>query len=192
MIRRPPRSTLFPYTTLFRSGPKHLRKKISRDQMENMVGSLIERLTMPCHIALADAGLDAEDIDEVVLVGGMTRMPRVQKKVEEIFLQPPNKGLNPDEVVAIGAAIQGGVLKGEINWSAEDNQTRVSIHVLQGEREMASDNKSRGRFELVNIPPQPMGVQQIEVTFEVDANGILHVSAKDIETGRSEERRVGK
>src|SRR3990167_5197746 len=222
MIRRPPRSTLFPYTTLFRSGPKHLRKKISRDQMENMVGNLIERLAMPCHIALADAGLDAEDIDEVVLVGGMTRMPQVQKKVEEIFLQSPNKGLNPDEVVAIGAAIQGGVLKGDIKdvilldvvpisigletkggvftrliprnttipvkrgeifSTAEDNQTMVSIHVVQGEREMASDNKSLGRFELVDIPPQPMGVQQIEVTFEVDANGILHVSAKDIETG---------
>ena len=211
-----------PFIAADSSGPKHLRKKISRDQMENMVGSLIERLAMPCHIALADAGLDAEDIDEVVLVGGMTRMPRVQKKVEEIFLQPPNKGLNPDEVVAIGAAIQGGVLKGEIKdvilldvvpisigletkggvftrliprnttipvkrgeifSTAEDNQTMVSIHVLQGEREMASDNKSLGRFELVDIPPRPMGVPQIEVTFEVDANGILHVSAKDIETG---------
>ena len=211
-----------PFIAADSSGPKHLRKKISRDQMENMVGSLIERLTMPCHIALADAGLDAEDIDEVVLVGGMTRMPRVQKKVEEIFLQPPNKGLNPDEVVAIGAAIQGGVLKGEIKdvilldvvpisigletkggvftrliprnttipvkrgeifSTAEDNQTMVSIHIVQGEREMASYNKSLGRFELVDIPPQPMGVPQIEVTFEVDANGILHVSAKDIETG---------
>lgn len=192
-----------------------------------MVSDLIERLAMPCHIALADAGLEAKAIDEVILVGGMTRMPRVQKKVEEIFLRPPHKGVNPDEVVAIGAAIQGSVLRGELKdiilldviplsigletkggvftrlipknttvptrkseifSTAQDNQTMVSIHILQGEREMAQDNKSLGRFELVDIPPQPMGVPQIEVTFDIDANGILHVSAKDLGTG--EERSI--
>jgi molecular chaperone DnaK len=216
-----------PFISADRSGPKHLKKKITRSQLEKMVDDLIERLVMPCCIALADAGLAAKDIDEVILVGGMTRMPRVQKKVEEVFLRQPHKGVNPDEVVAIGAAIQGSVLQGELKdiilldviplsigletkggvftrlipknttvptrkseifSTAQDNQTMVSIHILQGEREMAQDNKSLGRFELVDIPPQPMGVPQIEVTFDIDANGILHVSAKDLGTG--EERSI--
>ena len=216
-----------PFISADGSGPKHLKKKITRSQLEKMVDDLIERLTMPCCIALADAGLAAKDIDEVILVGGMTRMPRVQKKVEEVFLRQPNKGVNPDEVVAIGAAIQGSVLQGELKdiilldviplsigletkggvftrlipknttvptrkseifSTAQDNQTMVSILILQGEREMAQDNKSLGRFELVDIPPQPMGVPQIEVTFDIDANGILHVSAKDLGTG--EERSI--
>jgi len=197
--------------------------------MEKMVDDLIERLVMPCHIALSDSGLEAKDIDEVILVGGMTRMPRVQKKVEEIFVRQPHKGVNPDEVVAIGAAIQGGVLKGEVKdiilldviplsigletkggvftklilrnttvptkksqifSTAQDNQTMVAIHVLQGEREMAADNKSLGRFELVDIPPQPMGVPQIEVMFDIDANGILHVSAKDMGTGKEQSIKI--
>src|SRR3989338_5761682 len=218
-----------PFISADKSGPKHLRKKISRSQMERLVYDLVERLTMPCHIALSDSGLDAKDIDEVILVGGMTRMPRVQKKVEEIFSKPPNKGVNPDEVVAIGASIQGGVLKGEVKdiilldviplsigvetkggvftklihrnttvptkksqifSTAQDNQTMVSIHVVQGERELAKDNKSLGRFELVDIPPQPMGVPQIEVAFDIDANGILHVSAKDLGTSKEQSIKI--
>ncbi|OGP46464.1 MAG: molecular chaperone DnaK [Deltaproteobacteria bacterium GWF2_42_12] len=218
-----------PFISADKSGPKHLRKKISRSQMERLVDDLVERLTMPCHIALSDSGLDAKDIDEVILVGGMTRMPRVQKKVEEIFSKPPNKGVNPDEVVAIGASIQGGVLKGEVKdiilldviplsigvetkggvftklihrnttvptkksqifSTAQDNQTMVSIHVVQGERELAKDNKSLGRFELVDIPPQPMGVPQIEVAFDIDANGILHVSAKDLGTSKEQSIKI--
>ena len=218
-----------PFISADKSGPKHLRKKISRSQMERLVDDLVERLTMPCHIALSDSGLDAKDIDEVILVGGMTRMPRVQKKVEEIFSKPPNKGVNPDEVVAIGASIQGGVLKGEVKdiilldviplsigvetkggvftklihrnttvptkksqifSTAQDNQTMVSIHVVQGERELAKDNKSLGRFELVDIPPQPMGVPQIEVAFDIDANGILHVSAKELGTGKEQSIKI--
>ncbi|HBR18581.1 MAG: molecular chaperone DnaK [Deltaproteobacteria bacterium RIFCSPLOWO2_12_FULL_43_16] len=218
-----------PFISADKSGPKHLRKRISRSQMEKMVDDLIERLVMPCHIALSDSGLEAKDIDEVILVGGMTRMPRVQKKVEEIFVRQPHKGVNPDEVVAIGAAIQGGVLKGEVKdiilldviplsigletkggvftklilrnttvptkksqifSTAQDNQTMVAIHVLQGEREMAADNKSLGRFELVDIPPQPMGVPQIEVMFDIDANGILHVSAKDMGTGKEQSIKI--
>lgn len=218
-----------PFISADSAGPKHLRKKIIRSQLEKMVDDLIERLVMPCHIALLDAGLDSKDIDEVLLVGGMTRMPRVQKKVEEIFSKPPNKGVNPDEVVAIGAAIQGGVLKGEVKdiilldviplsigletrggvftkliprnttiptrksqifSTATDNQTMVAIHILQGEREMAQDNKSLGRFELVDIPPQPMGVPQIEVTFDIDANGILHVFAKDLDTGKEQSIKI--
>ncbi|MBI3398950.1 MAG: molecular chaperone DnaK, partial [Deltaproteobacteria bacterium] len=214
-----------PFISADSAGPKHLRKKITRSQLEKMADDLIERLVMPCHIALSDAGLDSKDIDEVLLVGGMTRMPRVQKKVEDIFLRSPNKGVNPDEVVAVGAAIQGGVLRGEVKdvilldvtplsigletrggvftklisrnttiptrksqilSTASDNQTMVSIHILQGEREMARDNKSLGRFELVDIPPQPMGFPQIEVTFDIDANGILHVSAKDLGSGKEQ------
>ncbi|MBI3753151.1 MAG: molecular chaperone DnaK [Deltaproteobacteria bacterium] len=218
-----------PFISADSSGPKHLRKKITRSQFEKMADDLIERLAMPCHIALSDAGLEPQDIDEVILVGGMTRMPKVQKKVEEIFQRPPHKGVNPDEVVAIGAAIQGGVLKGEVKdiilldviplsigletkggvftkliprnttvptrksqifSTAADNQTIVSIHILQGEREMAQDNKSLGRFELVDIPPQPMGVPQIEVTLDIDANGILHVFAKDLGTGKEQSVKV--
>lgn len=218
-----------PFISADNSGPKHLRKKITRSHLEKMADDLIERLVMPCHIALSDAGFEAKDIDEVILVGGMTRMPRVQKKVEEIFLKSPNKGVNPDEVVAIGAAIQGGVLKGEVKdiilldviplsigletrggvftkliarnttiptrksqvfSTASDNQTMVSIHILQGEREMAQDNKSLGRFELVDIPPQPMGIPQIEVTFDIDANGIFHVSAKDLGTGKEQSIKI--
>src|SRR3989338_6394641 len=218
-----------PFISADKSGPKHLRKRISRSQMEKMVDDLIERLVMPCHIALSDSGLEAKDIDEVILVGGMTRMPRVQKKVEEIFVRQPHKGVNPDEVVAIGAAIQGGVLKGEVKdiilleiiplsigvetkggvftklilrnttvptkksqifSTAQDNQTMVAIHVLQGEREMAADNKSLGRFELVDIPPQPMGVPQIDVMFDIDANGILHASAKDLGTSKEQSIKI--
>ena len=218
-----------PFISADSAGPKHLRKKITRSEFEKMTGDLVERLVMPCHIALSDAGLEPKDIDEAILVGGMTRMPRVVKKVEEIFSRPPNKGVNPDEVVAIGAAIQGGVLKGEVKdiilldviplsigletrggvftkliprnttiptrksqifSTASDNQTMVAIHILQGERELAADNKSLGRFELVDIPPQPMGVPQIEVTFDIDANGILHVFAKDIGTGKEQSIKV--
>lgn len=218
-----------PFISADSAGPKHLRKKITRSQLEKMADDLIERLVLPCHIALSDAGLEAKDIDEVLLVGGMTRMPRVQKKVEEIFSKPPNKGVNPDEVVAIGAAIQGGVLKGEVKdiilldviplsigletrggvftkliprnttiptrksqvfSTATDNQTMVAIHILQGEREMAADNKSLGRFELVDIPPQPMGVPQIEVTFDIDANGILHIFARDLDTGKEQSIKI--
>ena len=218
-----------PFISADSAGPKHLRKKITRSELERMVDDLIERLVMPCHIALSDAGLEPKDIDEAILVGGMTRMPRVVKKVEEIFYRLPNKGVNPDEVVAIGAAIQGGVLKGEVKdiilldviplsigletrggvftklisrnttiptrksqifSTASDNQTMVAIHILQGERELAADNKSLGRFELVDIPPQPMGVPQIEVTFDIDANGILHVFAKDIGTGKEQSIKV--
>ena len=218
-----------PFISADSAGPKHLRKKITRSELERMADDLIERLVMPCHIALSDAGLEPKDIDEAILVGGMTRMPRVVKKVEEIFSRPPNKGVNPDEVVAIGAAIQGGVLKGEVKdiilldviplsigletrgevftklisrnttiptrksqifSTASDNQTMVAIHILQGERELAADNKSLGRFELVDIPLQPMGVPQIEVTFDIDANGILHVFAKDIGTGKEQSIKV--
>ncbi|MEK7688930.1 MAG: molecular chaperone DnaK, partial [Deltaproteobacteria bacterium] len=218
-----------PFISADSAGPKHLRKKITRSELERMADDLIERLIMPCHIALSDAGLEPKDIDEAILVGGMTRMPRVIKKVEEIFYRPPHKGVNPDEVVAIGAAIQGGVLKGEVKdiilldviplsigletrggvftkliprnttiptrksqifSTASDNQTMVAIHILQGERELAADNKSLGRFELVDIPLQPMGVPQIEVTFDIDANGILHVFAKDIGTGKEQSIKV--
>jgi len=218
-----------PFISADSTGPKHLRKKITRSEFERMTRDITERLVMPCHIALSDAGLEPKEIDEAILVGGMTRMPMIVKKVEEIFLKSPNKGVNPDEVVAIGAAIQGGVLKGEVKdiilldviplsigletrggiftkliprnttiptkksqifSTASDNQTMVAIHILQGERELVSDNKSLGRFELVDIPQQPMGVPQIEVTFDIDANGILHVSAKDIGTGRGQSIKI--
>ena len=218
-----------PFITADQSGPKHLNIKLSRAKLESICEDLISKLVDPCKIALKDAGLTASDIDEIILVGGMTRMPAVQQKVKEIFGKEPNKGVNPDEVVAIGAAIQGGVLKGEVKdvllldvsplslgietlgsvmtklieknstipckksqifSTAADNQPAVSVHVLQGEREMAADNKTIGRFELVGIPAAPRGVPQIEVTFDIDANGILHVSAKDLGTGKEQSIRI--
>jgi len=218
-----------PFITADASGPKHLNLKLSRAKLENLVDDLIERTVGPCMTAIKDAGLSASDIDEVILVGGMTRMPKVQAKVHEIFGKEPHKGVNPDEVVAIGAAIQGGVLQGDVKdvllldvtplslgietlgsvttklieknttvptkksqifSTAADNQPAVSIHVLQGEREMAPDNKTIGRFELTDIPPAPRGVPQIEVTFDLDANGILSVSAKDLGTGKEQSIRI--
>ena len=218
-----------PFITADASGPKHLNIKLSRAKLECLVDDLIERTVGPCRTALKDAGLTASDIDEVILVGGMTRMPKVQEKVKEIFGKEPHKGVNPDEVVAIGAAIQGGVLQGDVKdvllldvtplslgietlggvttklieknttiptkksqifSTAADNQPAVSIHVLQGEREMAQDNKTIGRFELSEIPPAPRGVPQIEVTFDLDANGILHVSAKDLGTGKEQSIKI--
>ena len=214
-----------PFITADASGPKHLNIKLTRSKLENLVEDLINRVVGPCQTALKDAGLSAKDINEVILVGGMTRMPKVQEKVKEIFGQEPHKGVNPDEVVAVGAGIQGGVLKGEVKdvllldvtplslgietlggvftklieknttiptkrsqvfSTAADNQPAVSIHVLQGEREMVSGNKTLGRFELVGIPPAPRGVPQVEVTFDIDANGIVHVSAKDLGTGKEQ------
>ena len=218
-----------PFITADASGPKHLNVKLSRAKFEALVDDLVERTVGPCRTALKDAGLSPSDIDEVILVGGMTRMPKVQEKVKEIFGKDPHKGVNPDEVVAIGAAIQGGVLQGDVKdvllldvtplslgietlggvttklieknttvptkksqvfSTAADNQPAVSIHVLQGEREMAQDNKTIGRFELSDIPPAPRGVPQIEVTFDLDANGILHVSAKDLGTGKEQSIRI--
>ncbi|VAW39818.1 Chaperone protein DnaK [hydrothermal vent metagenome] len=218
-----------PFITADASGPKHLNAKLSRAKLEALVEDLIDRTEGPCRTALKDAGLTAADIDEVILVGGMIRMPKVQEKVKEIFGKEPHKGVNPDEVVAIGAAIQGGVLKGDVKdvllldvtplslgietlggvftklieknttvptkksqifSTAADNQPAVSIHVLQGEREMAQDNKTIGRFELTSIPPVPRGVPQIEVTFDLDANGILNVSAKDLGTGKEQAIRI--
>ena len=218
-----------PFITADQSGPKHLNIKLSRSKLESLVGDLLDKLVGPCKTALKDAGLSASEVDEVILVGGMTRMPAVQAKVQEIFGKTPSKGVNPDEVVAIGAGIQGGVLKGDVKdvllldvtplslgietlggvmtklieknttipckksqifSTAADNQPAVSVHVLQGEREMASDNKTIGRFELVGIPPAPRGVPQIEVTFDIDANGILNVSAKDLGTGKEQSIRI--
>jgi molecular chaperone DnaK len=214
-----------PFITADASGPKHLNVKITRAKLETIVADLLDKLEGPCRTALKDAGLGASDINEVILVGGMTRMPAVQERVKKIFGKDPHKGVNPDEVVAIGAAIQGGVLKGDVKdvllldvtplslgietlgsvmtrlieknttiptrksqvfSTAADNQPAVSIHVLQGEREMASGNKTLGRFELVGIPPAPRGVPQIEVTFDIDANGIVNVSAKDTATGKEQ------
>jgi len=218
-----------PFITADASGPKHLTMKLTRAKLESICAQLLAKLDGPCRTALKDAGLTASEIDEVILVGGMTRMPAVQKKVEDIFGKTPNKGVNPDEVVAIGAGIQGGVLKGDVKdvllldvtplslgietlgsvmtklieknttipcrksqtfSTAADNQPAVSIHVLQGEREMASSNKTLGNFELSGIPPAPRGVPQIEVTFDIDANGIVHVSAKDLGTGKEQSIRI--
>jgi molecular chaperone DnaK len=218
-----------PFITADASGPKHLNIKMTRSKLESLVSDLIERTVGPCKTALKDAGLSASDIDEVILVGGMTRMPKVQEQVKAIFGKDPHKGVNPDEVVAIGAAVQGGVLRGDVKdvllldvtplslgietlgavftklieknttvptkksqvfSTAADNQPAVSIHVLQGEREMADANKSIGRFELADIPPAPRGVPQIEVTFDLDANGILHVSAKDLGTGKEQSIKI--
>jgi len=212
-----------PFITADQNGPKHLNLKLSRSKLEALVADLIERLVGPCETAMKDSGLSKSEIDEVILVGGMTRMPKVQEKVKEIFGKAASKGVNPDEVVAIGAAIQGGVLKGEVKdvllldvtplslgietlggvftklidknttipskksqvfSTAADNQPAVSIHVLQGERELAQYNKTLGKFDLVGIPPAPRGMPQIEVAFDIDANGIVNVSAKDMGTGK--------
>ncbi len=218
-----------PFITADASGPKHMSYKLTRAKLEQLVDSLIQGLAGPCEMALKDAGLKKEQIDEVILVGGMTRMPRVQSKVKEIFGKEPHKGVNPDEVVAVGAAIQGGVLRGEVKdvllldvtplslgietlggvftklidknttipskksqtfSTAADNQTAVTIHVLQGERDFAEHNKSLGRFDLVGIPAAPRGMPQVEVTFDIDANGIVHVGAKDLGTGKEQSIKI--
>ena len=218
-----------PFITADQSGPKHLNIRLSRARLEQLVEPLVQRSIDPCKQALQDAGLQKGQVDEVVLVGGQTRMPYVQKLVGDFFGREPHKGVNPDEVVAIGAAVQGGVLGGEVEdvllldvtplslgietlggvmtkliernttipskkseifSTAADNQTSVEVHVLQGEREMAKDNRTLGRFHLVGIPPAPRGVPQIEVTFDIDANGIVHVSAKDLGTGKEQKIRI--
>ena len=218
-----------PFITADASGPKHMQYNLTRAKFEQMIEDLVEKTKGPCQQAMNDAGAKPADIDEVILVGGSTRIPAVQKLVKELFQKEPHKGVNPDEVVAVGAAIQGGILGGEVKnvllldvtplslgietlgavftrliernttiptrksqifSTAADNQTAVSIHVLQGEREMASQNRTLGRFDLVGIPPAPRGVPQIEVTFDIDANGIVHVSAKDLGTGKEQKIRI--
>jgi molecular chaperone DnaK len=214
-----------PYVTADASGPKHLNMKLTRAKLESLVSDLVEKTIEPCKIALKEAGLSTSDINEVILVGGQTRMPKVQEAVQQFFKKEPKKEVNPDEAVAMGAAIQAGVLGGDVKdvllldvtpltlgietmggvrtplieknttiptkksqtfSTAEDNQPAVTVHVLQGEREMASGNKSLGRFDLTDIPPAPRGTPQIEVTFDIDANGILNVSAKDKATGKEQ------
>jgi molecular chaperone DnaK len=214
-----------PFITADASGPKHLALKLTRSRLEQLVDDLLQKSMGPVKQCLKDAGVEAKDIDEVVLVGGMTRMPRIQQLVKEFFGKEPHKGVNPDEVVAIGAAIQAGILSGDVKdvllldvtplslgvetlggvmtklidrnttiptkktevfSTAADNQPSVEIHVLQGEREMAKDNRTLGRFHLTGLPPAPRGVPQIEVTFDIDANGILNVSAKDVATGKTQ------
>jgi molecular chaperone DnaK len=214
-----------PFITADASGPKHLVKKLSRSKLEQLVEDIVQRSVGPCKQAMKDAGIEASKIDEVVLVGGQTRMPRIQQLVKDLFGKEPHKGVNPDEVVAIGAAVQAGVLGGEVKdlllldvtpltlsietlggvsttmiprnttiptkktetfSTAADSQTSVEVHVLQGERPMAAQNRTLGKFHLTGLPPAPRGVPQIEVTFDIDANGILNVNAKDTATGKDQ------